>query len=678
MNTTPEHPTPDPAMHDALERAAANFATEDHAALAQLRAARHRVHTRQRITAGAFGLLATAAAIAILLTTFRTGPGTHAQPAGDPGGVPAGDAKNGDVLYSRYDQGNWHLYRFDSTTAKSTKVTDGKRDYGSDWSPDGTQIVYGAEGFPGTGKDDYYSIVVANADGSNAQSIGAGEDPSWSPSGDRIAFTRIQYNGESNPSSIWVMNSDGSGAQQITDGGYEDWNPQWSPDGHSIAYTRVVETRGIPFADGSGTSEASREQLRIWSDANGQASDRILDDSFTYYEQPDWSPDGGSLVFSAAPSVWDLKELGPNDDITWPRVMTINADGTGLQTISPPKDVWAYNTNWSPDGEWILYTEQSPHAVIVMRPDGSDAYSLPIDNGSSSIEEVSWGPLAAPALPESAPVAPVPPTAPVDARIIFEGEEGAERLLWSMALDGSDVQALTFGPNDQHGQLSPDGTQLLYAAESDIQIADADGSHPHTVIHEAQGTVFDPTWSPDGQRIAYIVTWGDNQSRVEIANADGSHRRTVLVGPYATPAWGGPDGSVLALTEVVTQGDASVAQIVAIRPDTATPSAQEILRTPFIGSSPRWSPDGSRFTYFGDDYNIWVAQADGSDPIQVTHGMEADQPIWTSDGAHIVFSAWTNHDEDLWIVGSDGSDPHRIVHLPGDQSQTDVGVVSAR
>ncbi|TDC90149.1 hypothetical protein E1285_15215 [Actinomadura sp. 7K507] len=76
-------------------------------------------------------------------------------------------------------------------------------------------------------------------------------DPEWSPDGSRIAFTR----GESEHSSIWVMNADGSGARAVTTGGRDDMDPAWSPDGHWICYVRGSVTEPVVHAvrlDGTG------------------------------------------------------------------------------------------------------------------------------------------------------------------------------------------------------------------------------------------------------------------------------------------------------------------------------------------------------------------------------------------------------------------------------------------
>jgi Tol biopolymer transport system component len=54
--------------------------------------------------------------------------------------------------------------------------------------------------------------VISSRDGSGARQLTLGEEPAWSPNGDRIAFSKSAVPGP------WVVNTDGSGERKIVDG----------------------------------------------------------------------------------------------------------------------------------------------------------------------------------------------------------------------------------------------------------------------------------------------------------------------------------------------------------------------------------------------------------------------------------------------------------------------------
>jgi Tol biopolymer transport system component len=107
-------------------------------------------------------------------------------------------------------------------------------------------------------------------------------------------------------------------------------------------------------------------------------------------------------------------------------------------------------------------------------------------------------------------------------------------------------------------------------------------------------------------------------------------------------------------------------------------SAQRILTAP-PGSvrEPRWSPDGTRVAFAGQDRNLWVVGADGSGAHPLTSqavppsgcgddsctnsGTSIDTPRWSPDGRSLSYrlvEGWSQ--ASIWVISAAGSQPRMI------------------
>jgi Tol biopolymer transport system component len=258
---------------------------------------------------------------------------------------------------------------------------------------------------------DRASIFVSNQDGSDERELIPGprsEVVTISPDGSRLVIRQRKFDGDH----TYLTDINGSEPRMLE----EDWAFRtsygaFSPDGSRLAFARCL-----------GPDESAGSVVVIMDLATGEIVQ--LDSTKGVAGFPNWSPDGGHLLF------------GP---------FVVDADGSNLHQLIAT-DLNARDARWSPDGSLIVFTSsietlttnppdslQRLSDIYVVRPDGTGLQRLTTD---------TVGPLGT---TEPGDFGAMFPTWTRDGRIVFTRMPGpgeTDWQLWVMDRDGSNATRL--------------------------------------------------------------------------------------------------------------------------------------------------------------------------------------------------------------------------------------------
>ncbi len=268
-----------------------------------------------------------------------------------------------------------------------------------------------------------------------------------------------------------------------------------------------------------------------------------------------------------------------------------------------------------------------------------------------------------------------PPPTPDDAyELVFDGEVGAgRRLLFRAAGRGAPVP-YGRGVAASRPATRPAGRRLLVQWAPDDRL-------PATLAVLGEATVNpvplgsgtdeiegEPSWSPDGRRVAFMSQAADPAGDILVGALYGTQLSEVRnltprdpanphPQPDRTPAWS-PDGTRIAFT-TYRAGGAAIWTMAAdgsdARPVTAAGAHGDY--------EPSWSPDGRWITFqrvSAEAVRVGIVAAAGGAPRFLPWPGKAYNPAWSPDGRRIAFSSDLDGDMDIYVVAPDGAGLARV------------------
>ena len=459
-------------------------------------------------------------------------------------------------------------------------------------------------------------------------------DPAISPDGQLVAFAWVGE-GEDN-FDIYVRPIDGSSLLRLTTDALPDHAPAWSPDGQRIAFVRVLERkRAIVVLPALGGPERplfdAGPERGAWQ--HGRSSYGVS-----------WTPDGKHLVFG------DQSGPASNSAI----YLYSFADGERRRLTYPPANLSDIQPVVSPNGRYLAFVRENPLArggsIFLQKLEDLQVSGTPTQLTSGRpVNGFDWAPDSGSVIHDAGPVAPglwrVPlsggapalllphisafrPSLARSAAAVVYQNMLFEPNIWELATPSSPSSELSGGTTfrvvastspDSDMQLSPDGTRIAFASHmsghSEVWVSNRDGSHAKQVTNFAGGgRVGSPSWSADGNRIAFdAIQTATSNWNLHIVAADG-----------------GP--------------------------------AKALTADAFNNVRPSWSMDG-RWIYFGSDrtgdWQIWKVPSAGGQPVKITHG-GGIEPVVSWDGRRVYY-AKPRPEQGIWEVPPEGGQEVQVV-----------------
>lgn len=217
-----------------------------------------------------------------------------------------------------------------------------------------------------------------------------GFDPAYSPNGRMLAYgCGTEYSTSCRPRvGIRIRRVDGRGRWRSLTHNRTDDQPAWSPDGRSVVFTRY------PGGD------LLRPELWIY---HGGGSRRLTEGS-----SPAWSVRGeiafvrgGFEIYVIRPDGTDLRHLADGLDPEWspdgrrvvydanPGLYTIGREGRRRRRLAPH----GLLPDFSPDGRWVVFTAGAHDRIVTMRRNGRDRRVIFQSEGDLIAASPDWQPL---------------------------------------------------------------------------------------------------------------------------------------------------------------------------------------------------------------------------------------------------------------------------------------------
>jgi Tol biopolymer transport system component len=370
-----------------------------------------------------------------------------------------------------------------------------------------------------------------------------------------------------------------------------------------------------------------------------------------YKSNPKLSPDGEKVAYE------------------WRGDIYVKAVGIGTRPLRVTQDeANEVRPVWSPDGRQIAFVRQAE--------DGAAIYTVPALGGQERKLIDVTGPVWAYAyfLPSLC-------WSPDGRWLAFaeKASEGEPARIVRLALDTLQKQPVTSPPEHTEGdlfpELSPDGTQLAFVrsgsfeayANLDVWVQPVEGGPARPLTHGRYDTCGGLAWTPSGAEVLFTVGGGAGASTFRVG-VDGGEPQPV-VGAAHNAGFVSIRGSRMVYQQM-TPSPSDIWRVPGRRSSLHDQAPEKLIASSMEDYNFAYSPDGRRIafsSYRSGASNIWICEADGSNPVQLTSfDSTTGTPRWSPDGRRLVFDSVEAGEWNLYVIDADGGVPRRLTPEPSD------------
>jgi Tol biopolymer transport system component len=345
-----------------------------------------------------------------------------------------------------------------------------------------------------------------------------------------------------------------------------------------------------------------------------------------------------------------------NWDIYWQRV-------GGKNPVNLTKDSTADDTepSYSPDGNHIAFrSDREPQGIYVM-----EATSENVRRISDRGHDPSWSPDGKELVVSRASSEPIARNIIPSELTVINVATGATRFL----ISGDAVQP----------SWSPNGHRIAYwglrpgGGQRDLWTIPAEGGEPVPIMND-QALDWSPSWSPDGNHLYFASDRSGSMNFWRVAidektgQTAGDFEAVTTPSGYSEHISFSADGQQVAY---VQRAETQTLHRIAFEPGNAktTGSPQPIMQGTEYVTNPDLSPDNEWLTYSSQgsqQEDVFVIKRDGSSQRQLTNDRFNDRsPRWSPDGNRIAFYSDRSGRYEIWVIHVDGSGLQQLTFTDG-------------